>query len=214
MLTIGVLVDVSGSMKESLALSPSVNDSQVTRAESIFRTIMRIAECYQNSDDRNEQNIFVSAFGLADQSIRTCDFLSLLEYLDSNSLLNTRKNVDIRYDYKLIQLLRDNGAPYCQKYIFHYLKKEEAEFLYYYFSNPINKEQLDKVIYDLPHACKYLAYQVGVNTLSDLENFLGLNNRYMETKEKEETRKHVKIAIDTGFQRISILLCSAIPKHF
>lgn len=73
---VGVLVDVSGSMKSSLKLHVGSNDENITRAQSIFTTIMNIVE--REAKFEQKHDVFVLAFGLED--IPTCDLLSLLEY--------------------------------------------------------------------------------------------------------------------------------------
>ena len=87
---IGLLVDVSGSMKEKLQLSnvAQSNNSEVTRAESIFKTIIRIAENKTESERLSSQEIFFLAFGLDPSGPSTCDFLGLLENLDQKQINN------------------------------------------------------------------------------------------------------------------------------
>ena len=74
---IGVLVDVSDSMKEALAVDRSVSGN-VERTHAIITTLNRIAK---NAIDVHQQRhrMFVSAFGLED--ISTCDLISLLKYI-------------------------------------------------------------------------------------------------------------------------------------
>ena len=61
---IGVLVDVSGSMREALALDRSVSGN-VERTHAIITTLNRIAK---NAIDVHQQRhrMFVGAFGLED----------------------------------------------------------------------------------------------------------------------------------------------------
>ena len=73
---IGVLVDVSGSMRKAFALDRSVRGN-VERTHAIITTLNRIAKNAIAVHDRHDR-MFVGAFGLEDTS--TCDLISLLKY--------------------------------------------------------------------------------------------------------------------------------------
>ena len=73
---IGVLVDVSGSMKEAFALDRSVSGN-VERTHAIITTLNRIAKNAIAVRERHDR-MFVGAFGLEDTT--TCDLISLLKY--------------------------------------------------------------------------------------------------------------------------------------
>ncbi|CAF0925126.1 unnamed protein product [Adineta steineri] len=139
----GVLVDVSGSMKNSLQSNVTATDQQITRAESIFRTIMNITKREVNCCE--EQEIFTLAFGL--QDVSTCDLLSLLDYVKT---LNEPTDVDGHES--LIQLLANNGAPRAGEYVRKYLTKNEALFLYNFYSEDTPK--LTELVERLPVVCK------------------------------------------------------------
>ena len=72
---LGVLVDVSGSMRYSLQINGKPEDKHLTRAQTIFKTIINLTEIEVNNQYENHE-IFVYAFGL--KHTNTCDLLSLL----------------------------------------------------------------------------------------------------------------------------------------
>jgi hypothetical protein len=179
----GVLVDVSGSMEMSLQLDVKPTDQHLTRAESIFNTIIKIAEREVTYNDNQE--IFVIAFGLKDYSI--CDLLTLLEnptMLNNNNSYNDTDGYD-----RLIQLLKDNGAPHAREYVIKHLKEGEAGFLYNFYSKNISK--LRELVDELPDACKDNlggTFTRGVKVV----DIFGFTSK----REKEVTREHANHAIE------------------
>ena len=141
---VGILVDVSGSMKNILQLNATPTDQNMTRIESVFNTIMNIADREGISEDHG--NIFVGAFGLLD--VATCDLLALLEYAPK---LFVAQSNNYGYD-DLIRLLQVHGAPFCDKYIRKYLKASEARFFFKFLSE--NLDKLPGIIERLPDVCK------------------------------------------------------------
>jgi hypothetical protein len=70
-------MDVSGSMKTPLQISEvSPGDENVSRAHSIFRTLINVTKSDRRFD---EQIIFGLAFGL--RSDYLCDLIALLDYV-------------------------------------------------------------------------------------------------------------------------------------
>ena len=244
---VGILVDVSGSMKANLQLDVELTEQKVTRAHAIFRTIINVAEKEVDSGNNNE--IFVLAFGL--EATNTCDLLSLLDFIEKSKhlknaksklfqLLKSRKHLlanyimnnmtddeaalifnafsksteelplqsckgsfldllkcnDVQYvdilfkdlaeeenalmyeafvdnesklnkiinilPYQsvtngghgpLIELLKNNGAPYAEDYIRRYMKDDESKFVFNALSN--DKELLKQTVDELPAECKW-----------------------------------------------------------
>ena len=92
--TIGVLVDVSGSMKEAFALDRSVSGN-VERIHAIITTLNRIAKNAIAIRERHDR-MFVGAFGLEDTT--TCDLISLLKYTSEydSSQKATKMNLNLQ----------------------------------------------------------------------------------------------------------------------
>lgn len=139
----GILVDVSGSMENSLQLNVIATDQRITRVESIFNTIMNIAK--REVDSHETEEIFTLAFGLRD--VTTCDLLSLLEYVKT---LN--KSTDDDGHELFIRLLANHGAPRADKYVRQHLTKNESLFLYNFYSE--NLDMLKELVEKLPRICK------------------------------------------------------------
>jgi hypothetical protein len=187
-----MLVDVSGSMKENFQQDVKPTDQHVTRTESIFKTVIKIAEREVNSN--KDQEIFVLAFGLYD--IATCDLLYLLE-----SIKTLYKKSVIGYD-PLIKLLAENKAPHAREYIEKYLTKEEAAFLYDYYSK--NPSDLREIIDDLPEACKDSGLGIASRVTSGVGNsFLPNWFNPIRDKEEKETRKQAVRAIEKAKSNIN-----------
>ena len=131
----GVLVDVSGSMRNSLQLQVQWTDQNITRAQSIFSTIMNIVDREVNFQDNHD--VFVLAFGLHD--ITTCDLLALLDYVQTLDLQtggNGHKN--------LIQLSASNGVQNADEYIRDHITEREAQGLFKFFGE--NIDELRKIV--------------------------------------------------------------------
>ena len=130
-------------MKSSLQLNSTATDQQITRAESMFRTIVNIVTREKNYYDKQE--VFTLAFGLKD--VATCDLLALLDHVK-----NLNESNDIDGHESLIQLLANNGAPRADEYVRKHLTQKEALFLYNFYSEDIPK--LKEFVEQLPSVCK------------------------------------------------------------
>jgi hypothetical protein len=139
----GVLVDVSGSMKSALQLDTRLEDQPVTRAQSIFSTIISIVQ--REGGFRESEEIFVLAFGLAD--VNTCDLLSLLD-----DVRRSDRQYGATSHESLTRLLTENGAPYTGQYIKKYLSQQAAGSLFETFSQ--DRTLLTNTIAKLPLVCK------------------------------------------------------------
>ena len=175
---IGVLVDVSGSMKEAFALDRSVSGN-VERTHAIITTLNRIAKNAIAVRERHDR-MFVGAFGLEDTT--TCDLISLLKYTSEydssqrasqDELESARKDKsddDDRYDWPgfipgydrsnrgsdglnvLIKFAADEGAPHSERWIRKSLSEPEAGVLYTVLSR--DKELVKLFIEKLPGSGK------------------------------------------------------------
>ena len=119
---IGVLVDVSGSMKEAFALDRSVSGN-VERTHAIVTTLNRITKNAIAVRDRRDR-IFVGAFGLED--ITTCDLISLLKYTSEydssqkateDELESARKDKSPMASYAVPNIPYITGRP--GEYLYH-----------------------------------------------------------------------------------------------
>ncbi|CAF3983592.1 unnamed protein product [Rotaria magnacalcarata] len=196
----GILVDVSGSMKNSLQLHVQPTDQDVTRAQSIFTTIMNIVD--REVDYRHNHEVFVLAFGL--QDIATCDLLALLDYIQTIDL----KSDDEGHE-NLIQLLKNNGARYAGKYVRKYVPKRQAQFRFKFYSQNENRHMLTDIVQRLPRVCKeddLLSYaQNGsffIMNLNPLEPpGAGAGDMMEESKTKEQIEHAINYAKDIIRQR-------------
>ena len=102
----GILVDVSESTTSRLQLNVKPEDRQITRMQPICRAILNIAE--NDIDYKDDQEMFVFAFRV--DSVATCDLLSLLAHVKSQSRPST-----VGYE-PIIHLLKSNGFPSDSKY--------------------------------------------------------------------------------------------------
>ncbi|CAF4126014.1 unnamed protein product, partial [Rotaria magnacalcarata] len=196
----GILVDVSGSMKNSFQLHVQPTDQDVTRAQSIFTTIMNIVD--REVDFRHNHEVFVLAFGL--QDIATCDLLALLDYIQTIDL----KSDDEGHE-NLIQLLKNNGARYAGKYVRKYVPKRQAQFRFKFYSQNENRHMLTDIVQRLPRVCKeddLLSYaQNGsffIMNLNPLEPpGAGAGDMMEESKTKEQIEHAINHAKDIIRQR-------------
>ena len=158
---IGVLVDVSGSMREALALDKPVS-GKVKRTHAIITTLNKIAKNAVTLHQRRYCiRMFVEAFGLEDTS--TCDLISLLKYIskyDSSKkaseyeLRSARKDIPDPYDQGLdgigvmIKFACDHNAPHAARWIKKSLSEPEAGVLYTILSR--DEELMEQFIKKLP----------------------------------------------------------------
>ncbi|CAF0865067.1 unnamed protein product [Adineta steineri] len=192
----GILVDVSGSMKDSLQLHVQPTDQDVTRAQSIFTTIMNIVG--REVDFPRNHDVFVLAFGL--QNVDTCDLLALLDYIQTIDL-----GSDERGHENLNGLLANNGAPYADKYIREYVSKRQAQFLFKFYSQNENRSMLTDIVQKLPRVCKENdvvanVMHGGVRVANWIPG-LKLGNRAEENQTKEKVEDAIKHAKDVIRQR-------------
>jgi hypothetical protein len=189
----GVLVDVSASMQNSLQLHVESTDQNVTRAQSIFNTLMNIVN--REIGSRDDQEVFVLAFGLNLRDITTCDLLALLDYVQTLDI-NTDVNTNVNSHEHLIGLLACNGAPYAGQYVREYLTKREAQFLFKFYSE--NNDDLRNVVQKLPIKCKHASTitEFGL-TMMDIGASWGVcqNRRVVEER---ATKEQVRLAIEHG----------------
>ena len=118
----GVLVDVSGSMRDAYALDRS-NDASVERVHAIITTILNIVNKEVTHHHRRDE-IFVSAFGL-DVQVDTCDLIALLDLIAGPKNLRGKKGYDA-----LVALAIQNGAPHAERWIREHLSEDQAQDLY------------------------------------------------------------------------------------
>ena len=119
---IGVLVDVSGSMRSAYALDRS-SDADVERIHAILTTVVNIVKREVVHHELRE-SMFACAFGL-DGRIDTCDLISLLEYM---AVAKDSRGKD---GYQsLIDLAKQRGAPQAEPWIKEHFSELEAGILY------------------------------------------------------------------------------------
>jgi hypothetical protein len=172
----GILVDVSGSMRNSLQLHVESTDQNITRAQSIFSTIMNIVDREVNFQDNHD--VFVLSFGLRDGT--TCDLLNLLDYVQTLDL-----QIDGNGHENLIQLLKDHGAPSnADKFIRDRATEREAHGLFKFFGE--NPDELEKVLNQL----NSLASEIG-DDINGQENLIELLTNHGAPHADTYIRKYV-----------------------
>jgi hypothetical protein len=156
-LLVGVLVDVSGSMKEKYQLA---QEDRRKKIHSIFTTIINLAKEEKSSFTSRlvDKKIFALAFGL--REMKTLDLFRLLLivediYVNKKYLNNWCKKKHLGEYYvldDLIRLLEEKGAPYVGKYVREYVSVEEAAFAVQEMEN--DEPLLREVVNQLPSVCK------------------------------------------------------------
>lgn len=77
---LGILSDVSGSMKENLQFDQyQPSDENVSRGHTIFTSLINATR--EESQIKDDQKVFAIAFGLDLKRFQICDLIALLEYL-------------------------------------------------------------------------------------------------------------------------------------
>ena len=131
----GVLVDVSGSMREAYALDRSQRVN-VERTHAILTTIVNIVHREVVHHQRHDF-IFAGAFGL-EKSSNTCDLLYLLDCV----------NPKIDGHSELSRLASQHGASRAELWIRKHLTQREARILYKVLS--VERGSIDKLIALIP----------------------------------------------------------------
>ena len=167
----GVLLDVSGSMKEKLNLDRTISGSHsVERTHAIITTLNGIVKKETVTyEDKRCDYIFVSAYGLKD--VNTCDLIQLLDYqnrctsdgsiysitdYDLNPNLNCKlervRQNDPLHTYMnghevLIMFAKEKNAPHAERWIKRALTKTQAGVLYIILSRDekLTKEFIEKL---------------------------------------------------------------------
>eukprot|EP01083_Nonionella_stella_P145879 458096_1 len=197
----GILVDVSGSMQESLTDDFKVNDQDKKRAHAVFDTIFKTIK-EDNHDERKNNNtsketFFALAFGFRDTRHPHCDLFGLFDNLLSSYVtkphckqilrqygINNNQEQYIKTENKyniercaitgyepLIAMARRNGAPYAGEYIEKHLNRQEAGDIFMQF---YHHQHLIRVTVDeLPDACKNYAAHRALQVVNNQEEQLG-----------------------------------------
>jgi hypothetical protein len=167
-------------MQESIQMTGKPpGDKHLTRAATIFKTILNLTEREINSNYENHE-IYVLAFGIKHPN--TCELLTLLE-----TLIIIDEHSSSRHD-DLIDLLKQNGAFYAGQNVEEHLTVEESGFLYDFYSNHISN--LEDYIRKLPQACKKYYANTAVNKSLEYSTF-DYSQRFKDQTEAKLAREHV-----------------------
>lgn len=186
---IGFLLDVSGSMRDSLALkqTSSTTEKELTRAEYTIRKVLKICENEENRTKNDD--IFILAFGLRGNNC--CDLVQLLELVDPNKdrLPDPKRS--------LIEFLKANGAPYSEKYVTSYVQENQARFLCKVFASKPKEARL--IANELPVQCRSGLASKATNTAGYFTSWkilrrFGLDP--IQNSEKSATKENAKLAIE------------------
>lgn len=164
-LLIGLLLDVSGSMRSSYEGNYECLDIDMKRSQSIFDILLTLIE----SDSNQYRKFFAIAFGLMEELCfdnGTADLISLCKnHKKLLSLQNFVKSEDEKESLELlIELLEKSGAPFVRKFVIKHVEARYAKALFAHFSQPCNKNDLMEIIADLPDACKKDSYSQKYDT--------------------------------------------------
>lgn len=158
---IGILLDVSGSMKGKLCsgTNTSITDNDMSRAEYTIRSILDICEKEEDKTKKNE--IFVLVFGLLGN---TCaDLVQILETLSDH-----RNSAVANPKESLVRLLAENGAPNCEEYINKFVTEKEASFFYEIYRERLR--EVEEIVETLPAQCKWKASEFTTDTVEYVSN--------------------------------------------
>ncbi|XP_055339154.1 uncharacterized protein LOC129588795 isoform X1 [Paramacrobiotus metropolitanus] len=164
---IGILIDVSDSMRQVYSDIQSKNeDEKTSRMQTVFDTVVQAA-----SEESGKSNcgLFAVAFGIKTESgvEYLIDIFSLLKFqnivrrhMKENGYITDDDSNRPRWHedgqgpgYELlISLLRYNGAPNCDEYVRKYLTQRECFFLHTFYSK--EPHLLATAIDELPSACR------------------------------------------------------------
>lgn len=144
--TIGILVDVSGSMTESFQIRVKLEDQDYTKIQSLLKTVFEIFEKEDISHTRKK--VFSIAFGLDAFGVETCDLLALISFAVNLriDIPNGKRNLD--------EMLKSKKVPYALEFIDKYSTNEDCAILYELAKNPNNGYIVNNLIETLPSACK------------------------------------------------------------
>ena len=117
---IGVLIDVSNSMRSAYALDRS-HRANVERTHAMLTTLVNIVK-REVVRHNQQESIFALAFGVDFKDLTACDLLALLDFFP--------------YEIKgskltaLVDLAKDYGAAHIKSWIVQYITEDEAGLLY------------------------------------------------------------------------------------
>ena len=157
----GILVDVSGSMRKTFSLDRS-RSVRVKRAHAIITTVLKIVKT-EVSRHKREDQIFVSAFGLAGKrnNVITCDLIALLNWLNKVKVPKEMRGKSAHA--ALVNLARNEGYGYAEKWIKEELSKEQAQDLYQLLL--IDKSLVKKLLDKLPSSSSAMVVSAGTNVV-------------------------------------------------
>ncbi|XP_021959380.2 uncharacterized protein LOC110855270 [Folsomia candida] len=169
----------------------SKEEEESSPVEYIIRKVLEICE---NENRTKNDEIFILAIGIRGNNC--CDLVQLLELLDPNQ--------DRPPDPKksLIELLKANGAPYCEKYVLNYVHKHEASFLGKVFATKPKEAKL--IANELPAQCRHGSASTATNTDGySTSVFRPSGSDPVENMEEPATRENAKLAIEKALSFFS-----------
>ena len=157
----GILVDVSGSMAGTFDLDRS-RSVGVERAHAIITTVLKIVKT-EASRHKREDQIFVSAFGLAEKrnNVVTCDLIALLNWLKKVQVPEEMRGESAHA--ALVSLATKEGFGYAEKWIKEELSLEQAQHLYQLML--IDNRLVKKLLHKLPDSTSANVVSAGTNVV-------------------------------------------------
>ena len=126
----GVVVDVSGSMRNAYALEDDGlhrDDVSMERTHAVFTTIANIVEREVTHHDRHE-SIFACAFGLQ-RPAPICNLIELFAKLRELNEIQRRTVCVSQEREKLVELAMQHDGAHAEEWIRHHLKDKEVVLL-------------------------------------------------------------------------------------
>ena len=228
---IGILFDVSGSMKESFDSFTNIDKIKQKKSDEIIGVLKNISK-------NIPINIFSILYGL-NENPEIIDFIELLK--TANYILKNLTSCErcIYYKYEIMKLLSNNGKRYCN--IEEYLFSEEGPdgLLSEFFYNILKEEPtlVDKIYDDLPYKVKNKYYDKStytVNKAADwgfylanilpkgLDYLIGTNtskymrqlNEYKDTAIEEGTKEITLLTIQNSFKDVIQVIAKQIMNQY
>uniref|UniRef100_A0AC34FA21 Peptidase C1A papain C-terminal domain-containing protein n=1 Tax=Panagrolaimus sp. ES5 TaxID=591445 RepID=A0AC34FA21_9BILA len=150
---IGILVDVSGSMQESLKINVGYGDNDISRIQTVIKTILDIFK--REAELHIAKKVFSLAFGIYGDEEKgetvVCDLLALVR-LSVN--LKTQMDIPNRKT-NLDRFLKSREVMDAKEYINKHLTSEECAFIYALSQREGNESKINEIIESLPFVCTH-----------------------------------------------------------
>ena len=228
---IGILFDVSGSMKYSF--------DSLTNINSINKKSDELINILKNIAKNIPIKVFNILFGLSGNP-SIINFIELLKISNYNfKNLTAKESISKYYRTKLINLLSENGTRYCKIEEYVFSKDGPNELLSEFFCNILIEEPslIDKIYNDLPAKVKNKYYDKGLNGLNTVADYslygssiifgcidkfintgisekLESANQYRDLTVRTTEKEQTLLAIENSFKNIIEIKAEKIMRQY